>query len=187
MPALNSQIQREINVLHNPDAVVELFTLDTMHIAGLAQMYRFTNTLGPNGGGITFGGVTHQAIPIMTEGFDATSNGTLPRPVLTISNVTKTLLAAVLGYGDLVGAHLYRTITYVKFLDGQPSANPNAKHGPEKWYVDQMVNRDATTIQWALSTDLDKMGFKFGRQILKDPSVKNLYAPGVARSRVPGS
>jgi len=187
MPALNNQFQQEINKLYNSEGLVELFTLDATMIQGLAQVYRFTNNLGPTGGGTTFGGVTYQAIPIQAEGFDSTSNGTLPRPVLTISNVSKTMLAAVLGFGDLVGAHLYRTVTYTHFLDGASKANPNAKHGPEKWYIDQMIHRDATSIQWALSTDLDKMGFKFGRQVLKDKSVKHLYAPGVARSRVPGS
>lgn len=64
----------------------------------------------------------------------------------------------------------------------QPFANPNAVIS-EKWKVEQMVEMTNTAVQFMLATDLDRIRFKFGRQVLKDASVKNVYAPGIARTR----
>ena len=181
MPTLQSNIQGEINKLQNTAAYVELFKLDASAFGG--TIYYFTNNASTSGGAVVMSGQAYQPIPIQATGFDVTSSGTLPKPSLIISNVNATLLSAVLGLGDLVGAKLSRIRTFDKFLDGGATPNPSAIIGPEVWLIEQMTERTASSIQWALTTTLDRMAFKAGRQILKDVSVKNLYAPGVARSR----
>lgn len=64
----------------------------------------------------------------------------------------------------------------------QPFANPAAVMS-ETWKVEQMTEMTNTSIQFMLATDLDRLRFKFGRQVLKDQSVKNVFAPGIARTR----
>lgn len=181
MPQLQSNIQGEINKLQNSSAYVELFKLDAAHFGGTT--YYFTNNPSSSGGAISFGGQAYQPIPIYATGFDVSSSGTLPKPSLVISNVQKTLLSAVLGLGDLVGAYLTRIRTYEKFLDTGATPNSSAYIGPELWLIEQMTERTGTSIQWSLTTTIDRMAFRAGRQVLKDQSVKNLYAPGVSRSR----
>ena len=181
MPTLQSNIQGEINKLQNTAAYVELFKLDASHFGGTT--YYFTNNASTSGGAVVMSGQAYQPIPIQATGFDVTSSGTLPKPSLVISNVHATLLSAVLGLGDLVGAYLTRIRTYEKFLDAGATPNPSAFIGPEKWLIEQMTERTGNSIQWALTTTIDRMAYKAGRQVLKDLSVKNLYAPGVSRNR----
>lgn len=182
MSQLQANIQAEINKLYQASGYVELYTVDASAFGG--TIYRFTNTPSEAGGGLTFNGITYQPIPIYASGFDTTSTGTMPTPVLTISNVAKTLQAAVATLGDLVGAKVTRIRTYEKFLDTGATPNVAAFIGPESWIISQKIIHNSTSIQWSLSTALDKMGFRFGRQVLKDQSAKNLYAPGCARTRV---
>jgi lambda family phage minor tail protein L len=182
MSTLQTNIQAEINKLQNPAAYVELFKLDCSVIGG--SIYYFTNQQSTTGGSISFGGQAYTPIPIIGTGFDTTTSGTLPKPSLSIGNVNRTLLAAVDSLGDLVGAKLTRMRTYDKFLDGGTAANSSAYIGPEVWIVEQKTQHDRNVIQWSLTTQIDRMGFRFGRQCLKDQSVKNLYCPGIARTRV---
>lgn len=181
MPTLQSNVQAEINTLRQQSGYIELFTLDASRFGGV--VYHFTNTPSSTGAGIAFNGITYQPIPIEATGFDITSSGTLPKPHLIIGNVSKTLLSAVLSLGDLVGAKLTRIRTYEKFLDAGSSPNGSAYIGPEVWLVEQMTQRTASSIQWSLTTTIDRLAFHAGRQVLKDQSVKNLYAPGVSRTR----
>lgn len=180
--ALQSNIQLEINKLQQNSPYVELFKLDASVLGG--SVYYFSNQLGPTGGAVTFAGQAYQAIPIMGQGFDVTSNGTMPKPTITISNVEGMLLGAVISLGDLVGAQLTRMHTFAKFLDDGSSPNTAAYIGPEKWIVEQKIHHDKNYIQWQLTTSIDRLGFRFGRQCLKDESVKNLYCPGISRTRI---
>ena len=182
MPALQTNFQGEINKLQQNSALVTLFILDGSAFGG--TVFRFTNNPSASGGPIQFGGAFYQPIPIMAEGFDITATGTMAKPTLSLGNVGKVVQAQMMQHGDLVGWKLSRIRTYEKFLDGKPEANPGACIGPEAWLVEKLVMRSAMGIQWQLTTSLDRMAFKTGRQILKDESVRNLYAPGVARTRV---
>lgn len=180
---INSSLAPELAKLQQTSAYVELYTLDSTNIVG-GQVYRFTNFANSSGGGSTFGGVTYQPFPISTSGWDFSSSGALPRPTVTVSNVQKTLLSAVINLGDLVGAKFTRIRTYEKFLDTGSTPNSSAYLGPDTYYIEEMSYMDSTMISFTLSNALDRMGMKFpGRQVLKDQSVKHLYAPGVSRTR----
>lgn len=182
MSGLQSNIQTQVNLLQNTAAWVELFKIDCSLIGG--GVYYFTNQKSASGGNIVFGGITYTAIPIQGAGFDVTSSGTLPKPTLTVSNVTRSFLGAMETFGQFVGATVTRLRTLDIFLDGAAQANSSAYIGPETWLVEQKVMHDKNVVQWSLTTSIDRLGFYFGRQCLKDTSSKNLYAPGISRTRV---
>jgi len=108
----------------NPGSVIELFELTTdAALHGSATTYRFhPGTNEVNNGNIIWDGNTYIAIPMEAEGFKY-ANGQLPRPTLTISNVTNVITAILLNVNqvtpgnDLTGAVVKRRTTLARFLD----------------------------------------------------------------------
>jgi len=108
----------------NPGSLIELFELTTdAALHGSSTTYRFhagTNEI--NNGNIIWDGNTYIAIPLEAEGFKY-ANGQLPRPTLTISNVTNVITAILLNVNqvtpgnDLTGAIVKRRTTLARFLD----------------------------------------------------------------------
>ena len=108
----------------NPGSLIELFELTTdAALHGSATTYRFhagTNEI--NNGNIIWDGNTYIAIPLEAEGFKY-ANGQLPRPTLTISNVTNVITAILLNVNqvtpgnDLTGAVVKRRTPLARFLD----------------------------------------------------------------------
>ena len=108
----------------NPGSLIELFELTTdAALHGSATRYRFhagTNEI--NNGNIIWDGNTYIAIPLEADGFKY-ANGQLPRPTLTISNVTNVITAILLNVNqvtpgnDLTGAVVKRRTTLARFLD----------------------------------------------------------------------
>lgn len=115
MASLQTDLQRELNRLRQVGGPIELYTLDATNIGGI--VYRFTNYQSPSGGPVIYNGQSYTSLPIVGSGFDITSTGTLPTPSLTVSNVSKVLLNAVVTLGDLVGATVERRLTHTRFLD----------------------------------------------------------------------
>lgn len=112
---LQTNIQQEIVKLQQDAGFIELYKLDATPIGD--SIYRFTNNLSPTGGSLVFGGLTYLPLPIISSGWDISAEGVPPKPKLVLSNVQKTLLAAVATLGDLVGCEVTRLRTYTKFLD----------------------------------------------------------------------
>ena len=108
----------------NPGSVIELFELTTdAALHGSATTYRFhAGTNEVNNGNIIWDGNTYIAIPMEADGFKY-ANGQLPRPTLTISNVTNVITAILLNVNqvtpgnDLTGAGVKRRTTLARFLD----------------------------------------------------------------------
>ena len=75
----------------NPSAIIELFELrldSTLH--GSSDVIRFHAGANANvDGNIVFNSQSYTRIPIKADGFEYTNTGTLPRPTLTISNLSK--------------------------------------------------------------------------------------------------
>ena len=66
---------------------------------------------------IVWKGDKYSAFPIKAEGFEWSGKGAIPRPTLTVANITS-LLSSILGeYSDLVGSKLTRKRTFAKYLD----------------------------------------------------------------------
>ena len=108
----------------NPGSLIELFEHTTdAALHGSATTYRFhagTNEI--NNENIIWDGNTYIAIPLEADGFKY-ANGQLPRPTLTISNVTNVITAILLNVNqvtpgnDLTGAIVKRRTTLARFLD----------------------------------------------------------------------
>ena len=156
----------------NPSAIIELFELhldNTLH--GSTDVYRFH--AGANAaidGNVVFDGNTYTRIPVKADDFEFTNTGTLPRPKLTISNLDGTmttlllLVNATTAGNDLGGAEVRRIRTLKKFLDGESTADPNAKFPDEIWYVDRKSNESRYSVTFELASKFDLAGQKLPKR-----------------------
>jgi len=167
--------------LQDADAktVVELFDFElntAQH--GETTVYRFTNTKNELGNDIVWQGNTYTAIPLKAEGYEASGQGTLPRPNISVSNLlgTFTTLIAVLPDG-LEGCKVTRTRTLSKYLDAvnftggsNSDADPTSYFRPRDiYFIDRksMENRDV--ISYEMCSAFDLAGVRLPkRQILPD-------------------
>lgn len=175
-------IQQEINNL-TAENYVELFEVDTTVIGG-SDIFRFIPD-AYSSTNVTWRGDVYTQFPVQITGFQWDGSGAAPpQPTLTVSNVNKFMLAAVISLGDITGARVKRWRTFQKFLDGQPDANPNAYITEDTYYVYQKTIHNKAIIEFKLNAAIDKPGLKLPRrQILKDETEGNLYAPGVSNVR----
>ena len=156
----------------NPSAIIELFEVhldNTLH--GSTDVYRFH--AGANAdvdGNVVFNGNTYTRIPVKADGFEMTNTGTLPRPTLTISNLDGTmttlllLVNATTAGNDLGGAEVRRIRTLKKFLDGESTADPNAKFPDERWFVDRKANESRDSVTFELASKFDLAGQKLPKR-----------------------
>lgn len=110
----------------NPSAIIELFSLQlSTAIHGSNTTYRFHNGSNLNANGeIVWAGNSYLRFPVKAEGF-AFQRGQLPRPTLSISNLSSapSISALLLTVNettpgnDLTGATVTRIRTLAKFLD----------------------------------------------------------------------
>ena len=118
--------------ISNPSAIIELFQLrldSALH--GSNDIYYFhagTNEFGESN--IVFDSKTYSRVPIKADGFEYTNTGTLPRPTLTVSNLSSTITALLLlvnattAGNDLGGAEVRRIRTLAKYLDSENFGEP---------------------------------------------------------------
>ena len=161
----------------NPGSLIELFELTTdAALHGSATTYRFhagTNSI-PYGnananGNIIWDGNTYIAIPLEADGFKY-ANGQLPRPTLTISNVTNVITAILLNVNvvtpgnDLTGAVVKRRTTLSRFLDAVNFAggtnpygtpDPTAEYPQEIYKIDRKSAENRAVVQFELSASFD--------------------------------
>lgn len=141
------------------DGVVQLFTLDPTSLGFGMSVYTFTpGTLGDDP--IIYQGVTYTPYPIQLTGLELTTQGTQPRPRLSISNIDGLVAGLVIAGQDLLGARLTRLRTFARFLDGQPAADPDA-HWPEQTFiVDRKATHNKMQIEWELANPLDNKNLR---------------------------
>ncbi len=169
-----------------PGCYVELFIIDTTVIGG-GDVFRFI----PHGyeiSNVMWQGEEYLRFPIQIDGFEwnATSQAP-PQPTLSLSNVNDFVAAAVITLGDIVGAQVTRYRTYQQYLDGEDQADQNAHFPPDIFFVQQKTAHNKEFIEWTLSSALDLPGVRLPlRQVLRDETVGNLYAPGVSQVRFRG-
>lgn len=173
-------INSELSKINQDSGLVELFTLDCSSLGGAT--YYFTSNYYTDGSVVEWQGNTYTFIPIQSSGWEtlgSTNQGaaTQPTPSITVSNVNKVLLTAVVSLGNIVGAKVTRYRTFQKFLDGQPSADSTQYVGPDVYYVNQKTTHTKNQITFQLINPIDMPGKQLpARQVLKD----GLYPfPGV--------
>ncbi len=158
----------------SPDALVELFTLDTSMltniygVAGTGSVYNWTAG-SLNGASVSFGGVVYAPMPIETAGFEWNGQGKLPRPTLKVANISGLATGLVIEYGDMLGARVTRLRTFAKFLDGKPTADSSAHYEPDEFRVDRKSVQNKHYVEWELAADFDQQNIRLPkRQVLRD-------------------
>ena len=131
---------------------------------------RFCNDRNEKGEPVVFARKKYLPYPIKVEGFAVTGTGKLPRPTMTLANVTGVLTALAGSYDDLLGARLRRVRTFARFLDavnftaGNPEADPNSRLPDEIWVVDRKVTENRMYVQFELASMLDLEGVQVPRR-----------------------
>ena len=160
----------------NPSAIIELFVLQlSTAIHGTNTVYRFHNGSSLNANGeIVWAGNAYQRFPVKAEGF-AFQRGQLPRPTLTISNLSSapSISALLLSVNqttpgnDLTGATVTRIRTLAKFLDAVNFANntnstaDNTAEFPQEIYaIDRKSTETRDIVTWELAAVFDLAGIR---------------------------
>ncbi len=137
------------------DDYVELYEIDATDIGG--DIYRFTSSAFEDDV-VYFGGNAYSPIPVESEGWEWSGRGPLPNPVLRVSNVTLAFTAAVVAFGDLLGAKVTRTRTYRRYLDGQYYADDTAYYPLDVYSIDRKRLQSKTVVEWELAAATDQQG-----------------------------
>tara|TARA_R100000995_G_scaffold73189_1_gene41976 strand:+ start:266 stop:841 length:576 start_codon:yes stop_codon:yes gene_type:complete len=160
----------------NPSAIIELFSLQlSTAIHGTNTIYRFHNgsNLDANGE-IVWAGNSYLRFPVKAEGF-AFQRGQLPRPTLSISNLSSapSISALLLTVNDttpgndLTGATVTRIRTLAKFLDAtnfadgtNATADNTAEFPQEIYYIDRKSTETRDVVSWELAAVFDLAGVR---------------------------
>lgn len=102
-----------------PGAVIELFELDisTGTAPESEPILRWHSGVNENMQEIVWQGNRYSAYPVEANGFEFAGTGSIPRPTLTVANITSVLSGVLGSYEDLVGAKVTRKKTFAKYLD----------------------------------------------------------------------
>lgn len=175
MPLVNDVLQRDID-----SPFVELYVIDATKIGG--TMYYFTPSINLNQQAILWQGNAYAPLPITSSGWEANADGTMPQPQISLSNVNKVMLGAVIANGDLVGSTVYRYKTLAKYLDQGSSPDMNQHFPPDIGVISQKIKHDKTQITWQLSTPLDRFGIQLPRRqmLVNGNGDPNNAFPGLA-------
>ena len=167
--------------LQDADAktIVELFDFElntAQH--GETTVYRFTNTKNELGNDIVWQGNTYTAIPLQANGYEATGQGSLPRPTLSVANLNGTFTAIISTLPDgLEGCKVTRTRTLSKYLDAvnftggsNSDADPTSYFRPRDiYFMDRKSMENRNIISYELCSAFDLAGVRLPkRQILPD-------------------
>lgn len=150
----------------SPGNLVTLFELDMTDMGGTTSYFVMATI---SGAAVELDGQAYTPIDVKAEGFDIQGGGKLPRPTITVSNVSKSFQSLVGTYDDLVGAVLTRKRTYSKYLDGESAADTSAYFTADIWVIEQKTQQNKFIISWQLSAYLDFEGtYLPKRQIIRD-------------------
>jgi len=156
-------------------APVELFVLDLSALIPAGPVHRFCNYVNELRQPVVWQGVTYQPFPIQGSGWEKASRGPLPRPTVSISDVTGLVGVLVRTHQGMVGGKLTRKRTLAKYLDavnfaaGNPSADPNSFFGDEKWVIDRRARDNGIVMQFELAAAIDVAGVRIPlRQVIQN-------------------
>ena len=116
MPAEVNRIQEL-----NQDAFVDLFEVSGYNPDSIFDSFRFTNHSG-----VQFGGKAYLPISCEIETIEYTSEGQQPEPTLSVADQDGIITDLILLYNNMEGASIKVIRTQVRYLDGQPQADPTA-------------------------------------------------------------
>jgi lambda family phage minor tail protein L len=69
----------------------------------------------------------------------------------------------------MIGGTIRRYRTYLKYLDGQPGADPDAYYGPDVWRIERKMNQNSLYLEYELASWIDQQNLNLpGRQVIRD-------------------
>ena len=197
-----------------PSALITLIEIDlqklltTKHIENLSSqakeigfkknisdaVLRFHNNIKIINSYVVWQNNTYYPAPILTEGFETSSKGTLPQPTLSIVSQSETgadqialLKHEIRKFGDIIGAKVTRRRTFAKYLDADnflPSAqfihksalgqqlpvgyepDPYAELPTDVYYIERKISENKSAIKYQLSSVLDLEGIKLPKRVV---------------------
>lgn len=159
---MTGSITAQVQLL-DPGPELVFYQLDSTGIGG--GVLRFH---GQNDSTLTFQGIDYDPWPITATGF-AKTGGQQPSPTLAVGNVGGSISFLCMAYEDLVGSILTRHVTYKKFLDGQPDADPAQEFPPDIWFIDRKKEETDEVVTFELASALDFADMNLpGRQIIQN-------------------
>lgn len=181
MADVSIKVSKELQSLA-PSAIIELFELQVGENKNdWLYFHAGTNELSGN---VVWQGQTYIALPIQVEGFNINSQGSLPRPTLTIANIQGLFSSLIRKYDDLIGVKILRKRTFARYLDavnfpkGNPHADPNVEFPTDIWYIDKKVVENKYTIQWELASAFDLQGVQLPRRQVIQNYCQWIYRSG---------
>lgn len=159
--------------------IVELFTLDLTPIDATADILYFTANVVDASTAVVWDGQTYAPAPVEVTGFEWKGDGSLPRPVAKISNITSqntgvtafpSVTSLLIQYHDCVGARVTRTRTLRKHLDDGDDPDTNQTFGPtEIWVVRRKRLANRLEVHFELGALIDVQGRQIpGRVALRN-------------------
>ena len=168
----------------NPSAVMTFYTFDLTDLLfemGLIgqptdgnlsnRVFKFHNNMFMTRERLVWQGADYNALPLETEGFELSSQGSLPTPKLRISvddkgiSVLSTLKAQIHLLEDPAGIRVTRQRTLAKYLDdanfsdedrpAEQSADPNAEFPRDIFFIERISQENKRMIEFQLSSVLD--------------------------------
>jgi lambda family phage minor tail protein L len=148
---------------------IELLVIDAASVGG--QIYYFVNGINALLQPVVWQGQVYQPFPIEATGFDLQSTGPMPRPKLSASNVLSLIGVLIRDYKRLEGCKVVRKRTLIKYLDAvnfpgsiNPTADPNAFYPDDIYFIDRVLSRNKTQVQWELASPMDVAGVQLPRR-----------------------
>ena len=166
-------IQADLQSL-NPGSVIDMFEVDaTRYSLGFLRYCAHVNF---NNTDIVWRGDVYVRFPVIASGFEKSSKGVLPRPVVTIANVGGLLAPLFRSNNNLLGCKVTRRRTLVKYLDAanfvggvNPTADPNTFFPDEIFFIDRKAAETDEFISVELALAWDVTGVKLPlRQVIRD-------------------
>jgi len=150
--ATNSKIIRDSQKLITDSPYIELFEVDLSKQGGTTH-YFADGTL--DGSNIVYDGNSYTPIPIKIEGMERSADGQLPRPTLTVSNVTRSLVPHLKTYNNFSNCTVTVTRLFKKYLDGESKADINAHYNYETFRINRVTNRDPSEVSFEVTVFFD--------------------------------
>ncbi len=158
-----TDFQQETQKL-STDPRVELFEFDATNLGG--GVYRFYSG-APSDATLVWQTMLFVPLPVEANGWEFSGKGSLPTPVMRISNVHLLMSAIIANVGDPLGATITRWVTYEKFLDAGSSPDADA-YRKEIYQIERKVSEDEEMVEFELSAAIDQDGRKLpGRQVVR--------------------
>jgi lambda family phage minor tail protein L len=129
-----------------------------------SSLFRITNSANPKSGEWLLGGIAYSPMPMKTEGWEVSSNGMLPTPVITVANIAGILSGAAIEWNDLCGFLVTRIRTFARYLDAANwDTAPDwlepdpAMYREDDWAISRKSHESQSIVQWELCSPWDRI------------------------------